>query len=199
MSGSLEIIRGDITKIRADAIVNAANEALLGGGGVDGAIHRAAGPGLLEECRALPEIAPGVRCPTGQAKITGAHDLPAKYVIHTAGPVWEGGRRDEEDVLGRCYRNVLRLASAHGCRSIAIPAISTGAYGFPVERAARIAISETRQFLRKDWFLQRAVLVCYDADTQRIFEREMNRLIRSDRENPAAPDVPPQPPPIVDL
>jgi O-acetyl-ADP-ribose deacetylase (regulator of RNase III) len=167
----IEIIHGDITRIPVDAIVNAAKESLLGGGGVDGAIHRAAGSGLLEECFALPEIIPGVRCPTGQAKITSAHMLPAKYVIHTVGPVWQGGKREEEATLARCYRSVLRVAAAYNCQSMSIPAISTGAYGFPLEKAARIAVSQTIQFLRAETPLERVLLVCYDADVRRIFDR----------------------------
>lgn len=174
MHGAVEVIQEDITSIQVDAIANAANEMLLGGGGVDGAIHRAAGPGLLEECQALPEITPGIRCPTGQAKLTHAHGLPAKFVIHTAGPVWQGGKKDEEETLARCYRSVLRLAAAGNCRSVAIPAISTGAYGFPVEKAARIAAREAREFLQLDSSIEIIYLVCYDADTKRIFDRALS-------------------------
>ena len=170
---SLWALRKDITTIAVDAIVNAANESLLGGGGVDGAIHRAAGPGLLDECKALPEISPNVRCPTGQAKVTRGHNLPAKYVIHTVGPVWQGGKHDEEETLARCYRNVLRLAAVYNVSSVAIPAISTGAYGFPPERAAVIAVRETREFLKRDSFVQKVLLVCYDHDTKRAFERAL--------------------------
>ncbi|WP_323717197.1 O-acetyl-ADP-ribose deacetylase [Paracoccus aminovorans] len=127
-------LQGDITRLAMDAIVNAANRTLLGGGGVDGAIHRAAGPGLLAECRLLGG------CPTGEARITAGHDLPARHVIHTVGPVWQGGGAGEDDLLARCYRNSLALAHAHGLASIAFPAISTGIYGFPAARAALIAV-----------------------------------------------------------
>ena len=169
----IEIIQGDITRVSAEVIVNAANESLLGGGGVDGAIHRAAGPGLLEECKSLLEVAPGVRCPTGEAKVTRGHNLSAKYVIHAVGPVWQGGRRDEEEALARCYRNVLRMAAVYNVSTVAIPAISTGAYGFPPARAAAVAVRETREFLARDSFVQKVLLVCYDHDAKRAFERAM--------------------------
>src|SRR5438105_451757 len=136
MGPRIEIAQGDITKLKVDAIVNAANETLLGGGGVDGAIHRAAGPELLDECRGLDG------CATGEAKITKGYKLPAKYVIHTVGPVWHGGKHKEDDLLASCYRSSLALAAQHSIRTIAFPAISTGAYRFPIERAARIALAE---------------------------------------------------------
>ncbi|MFC4729420.1 O-acetyl-ADP-ribose deacetylase [Coralloluteibacterium thermophilus] len=140
----VRLVQGDITRLARDAIVNAANPALLGGGGVDGAIHAAAGPGLLAECRALPEVAPGVRCPTGEARLTGAHRLPARYVIHTVGPVWRGGGHDEPALLRACYRNSLALAAAHGVGTIAFPAISCGVYGYPAALAAQVAIAALR-------------------------------------------------------
>jgi len=146
----LRIHRGDITRLAVDAIVNAANERMLGGGGVDGAIHRAAGPRLLEACRDVPELRPGVRCPTGDARITPAFDLPAMHVIHTVGPVWRGGSESEERLLAACYRASLELAEAHGLRSIAFPAISCGAFGFPARRAASIAVRTIRRHGRRD-------------------------------------------------
>jgi O-acetyl-ADP-ribose deacetylase (regulator of RNase III) len=141
---ALELIETDITTLAVDAIVNAANESLLGGGGVDGAIHRAAGPGLLAACRALPEVRPGVRCPTGEARLTAGFSLPARFVIHTAGPVWHGGGHDEAALLAACYRNVLKLAEAEGVASLAFPAISAGVYGYPADAAARIAVDTLR-------------------------------------------------------
>ncbi len=159
MPGNIEIVQGDITKVRADAIVNAANTTLLGGGGVDGAIHRAAGPGLLEECRTLGG------CPTGEARITDGYNLPAGRVIHTVGPVWSGGARGEDEKLASCYRNSLSLAEKHGVRTIAFPSISTGAYRFPVERAARIAVSETRRNLDESSSIEKVMLVCFDRAT----------------------------------
>jgi len=137
----LEIVQGDITKERVEAIVNAANTTLLGGGGVDGAIHRAAGPELLEACRTLGG------CPTGEARLTEGYTLPARFVIHTVGPVWRGGEAGEDELLARCYRSCFHLVEAHGIRSVAFPSISTGAYGFPIARASRIALGEIRAFL----------------------------------------------------
>jgi O-acetyl-ADP-ribose deacetylase (regulator of RNase III) len=145
MTDSIRIERTDITRLPIDAIVNAANERLLGGTGVDGAIHRAAGPKLLEACRQVPEVSPGVRCPTGQARITPGFDLSARFVIHTVGPVWQGGSAGEPELLASCYRESLALAAASGIQSIAFPAISCGAYGYPVEQAAQVAIAMVRQ------------------------------------------------------
>lgn len=158
----IEVVRGDITTLAVDAIVNAANERMLGGGGVDGAIHRAAGRELLEACRAIPEIRPGVRCPTGEGRITPGFRLPARYVIHTVGPVWRGGRRGEPDLLASCYRNSLALAASHGLQSIAFPAISCGIYGYPIGDAAQIAAREIRARLVREPSLARVLLVAFD-------------------------------------
>ncbi len=143
----IKIIQGDITTLAVDAIVNAANQVMLGGGGVDGAIHRAAGPELYEACLKVPEVRPGVRCPTGEARITPGFKLPAKFVIHTVGPVYRDGRHGEPEKLAACYRNSLALAAENGCTSIAFPCISTGVYGYPIEDAARIAALEVSEFL----------------------------------------------------
>ena len=143
----LKIVKGDITTLEVDAIVNAANEMMLGGGGVDGAIHDAAGPELFKACLAVPEVRPYVRCPTGEARITPGFNLPAKFVIHTVGPVYEDGQHGEPELLAACYRNSLELAVTNNCRSIAFPCISTGIYGYPIEAAAEIAIREVQTFL----------------------------------------------------
>ncbi len=158
----LKIIQGDITHQAVDAIVNAANTSLLGGGGVDGAIHRAAGPRLLQECRSLGG------CETGEAKITKGYDLPARYVIHTVGPIWHGGGDNEDELLARCYRNSFAAARRSSVRSIAFPSISTGAYGFPVDRAARIAVREIQSELETNKLLQSVTVVCFD---RRTFQR----------------------------
>src|ERR1035437_3666947 len=151
----IEVVEGDITNQAVDAIVNAANTTLLGGGGVDGAIHRVAGPELLEACRKLGG------CATGQARITRGYRLPAQWVIHTVGPVWRDGQHGEDGLLASCYRSCFALAEEHGIRTIAFPSISTGAYGFPMERASRIAVSEARKFLQANRFVQKVVLVCF--------------------------------------
>jgi O-acetyl-ADP-ribose deacetylase (regulator of RNase III) len=151
----ITVLQGDITKQKVDAIVNAANSSLLGGGGVDGAIHRAAGRGLLEECRTLGG------CATGDAKISQGYGLPAKYVIHTVGPVWGGGTRGEDELLASCYRRSLEIAVENGVKTIAFPCISTGVYGFPQERAARIALREVRNFLESDPSIERVIFVCF--------------------------------------
>ena len=164
MPGQIEVVEGDITELAVDAIVNAANSSLLGGGGVDGAIHDAAGPGLLEECRTLGG------CPVGEARITRGYDLPAKHVIHTVGPVWRGGRRGEDDDLAACYRNSLALAVKHGLRSVAFPAIGTGAYGFPADRAARIAVGEVRDFLKREQSIDKVIFVCFDKSARRAYD-----------------------------
>ncbi|MDP9353804.1 MAG: O-acetyl-ADP-ribose deacetylase [Chloroflexota bacterium] len=160
---SIEVVQGDITRQRVDAIVNAANSSLLGGGGVDGAIHRAAGPELLEACRVLGG------CPTGGARITPGFRLPAKWVIHTVGPVWQGGGAGEDELLRSCYRRSLSLAVAYGIRTIAFPSISTGAYGFPVRRAAPIALGEIVRFLTSHATIHRVTMVCHGLDTYRAY------------------------------
>lgn len=154
MHPRISLLDADITTLEVDAIVNAANSTLLGGGGVDGAIHRAAGPELVDECRNLGG------CPTGEARITGGYRLPAKFVIHTVGPVWHGGDRGEAELLASCYRNSLALAVAHGARSIAFPAISCGIYGYPTDEACRIAIREIGAFLERETSFERVVLAC---------------------------------------
>jgi O-acetyl-ADP-ribose deacetylase (regulator of RNase III) len=166
----IEIVRGDITACDVDAIVNAANRSLLGGGGVDGAIHRAAGKGLLEECRRAGG------CPTGEARITGGYDLKARHVIHTVGPVWRGGTRGEPELLASCYRNSLALAAANGVRTIAFPSISTGAYGYPIEEACRIALSETRRFLEVDATVVKVIFVCFSAADLQVYEAALGEI-----------------------
>lgn len=161
----IQLTEGDITKLAVDAIVNAANTTLLGGGGVDGAIHRAAGPQLIEECRTLGG------CPTGEARITKGYRLPVKHVIHTVGPVWSGGRHGEDELLASCYRNSLALAAGHGLRSVAFPAISTGVYRFPLERATRIAVREVRRFLETHPLLEKVTFVCFGRETFETYQR----------------------------
>ncbi|TDK33856.1 O-acetyl-ADP-ribose deacetylase [Luteimonas terrae] len=165
--------QADITRSDADAIVNAANETLLGGGGVDGAIHRAAGPALLDACRALPEVRAGVRCPTGEARITPGFALPARYVIHTVGPVWRGGDAGEADALRACYRNSLALAAQHELRSVAFPAISCGVFGYPPDQAVTIAVAEVRA-----WTAMSPIDVafcCHDAAMLARYEQALSR------------------------
>ena len=166
----IAVVQGDITREQVDAIVNAANRSLLGGGGVDGAIHRAAGPELLEECRRLGG------CPTGQAKITRGYRLPAKWVIHTVGPVWRGGAHGEDQLLASCYRNSLDLAVEKGVRRIAFPAISTGAYRFPLERATRIAVREVLWFLSEHPRIEEVRFVCFDSRTYSVYRKVVEEL-----------------------
>ena len=167
----LSVVLGDITTLRVDAIVNAANEGLLGGGGVDGAIYRAAGPELLEACRRIPEVRTGVRCPTGEARITPAFRLPARFVIHTVGPIWRGGNGGEDQLLASCYRNALALASESGIRTIAFPAISCGAFGYPAERAADVGVREIRAALDGGLELRSVVLVAFEAEIHEVLTR----------------------------
>ena len=164
----IEVVRGDITRLPVEAIVNAANTSLLGGGGVDGAIHRAAGPRLLAECRTLHG------CETGQAKITAGYGLLAKFIIHAVGPVWRGGGRGEEDLLASAYRNALRLAGENKIATIAFPNISTGVYGFPKDKAAAIAIRTVSEYLEGHPEMEKAVFVCFDEENFALYERFLN-------------------------
>jgi O-acetyl-ADP-ribose deacetylase (regulator of RNase III) len=179
MSERLVIAEGDITNQAVDAIVNAANESLRGGGGVDGAIHRAAGPELLEECARLGG------CPTGAARITLGYRLPARHVIHTVGPIWQGGDRGESEQLARCYRSVFALVEKHGLRSVAFPSISTGIYGYPVGQAAPLAVREIKDFLGRNTTVERVVVVC--------FQREVYEAYRDALGRHPQPEAPPGP------
>lgn len=167
-SPGIEVIKGDITEIEADAIVNAANRSLLGGGGVDGAIHKAAGPGLLNECRRLNG------CGTGEAKITGAYNLKARYVIHTVGPVWRDGINDEHRLLASCYKNSLAIAAEKQLTSVAFPGISTGIYGFPKEQAAFIAVTEIKRFLSRNKYPEKVILVAFDDEAYNFYMKYAN-------------------------
>ncbi len=169
-NGRIQIVVGDITTLRVDAIVNAANTTMLGGGGVDGAIHRAAGKQLLEECKTLHG------CKTGEAKITLGYDLPAKHVIHTVGPVWNGGQYNEDALLRSCYSNSLMLASSKKLQSIAFPAISTGVYRFPAKRASEIAIEMVFNFLHKHELPQKVIFVCFDETTAALYEAGLKHI-----------------------
>lgn len=167
METRIELIQGDITKIKADAIVNAANPSLLGGGGVDGAIHKAAGPGLREVCRLLGG------CNTGEAKITRGYNLPARFVIHTVGPVWGVGDRNEAEYLASCYRESLAQATIHDCKTVAFPNISTGVYHFPKELAAEIAIREVRNYLAENTVPEKVIFVCFDDENHSIYKTRL--------------------------
>jgi len=171
MKNRVEIHKGDITKLKVDAIVNAANTSLLGGGGVDGAIHRAAGPELLEFNRKLGG------CKTGEAKISPGFKLPAKYIIHTVGPIWNGGRNNEDKLLANCYINSLKLAVENKIKTIAFPAISTGVYNFPLERATKIAVSEVEKFLEKNESIERVIFVCFDEETYLTYKKNVDNKI----------------------
>jgi O-acetyl-ADP-ribose deacetylase (regulator of RNase III) len=161
----IEILQGDITKMEVDAIVNAANSSLLGGGGVDGAIHRAAGPELLAETRKIGG------CPTGEARVTKGYRLPAKWVIHTVGPIWSGGNRNEDDLLASCYRNSFKAAIEIGAVTVAFPSISTGAFRFPLERAVNIALRETRSFLQTNQSIKKVIFVCFGTEVHKRYQR----------------------------
>jgi len=169
----MEIVVGDITRMEVDAIVNAANNSLLGGGGVDGAIHRAAGPQLLAECRGLGG------CATGAAKMTAGYNLPARHVLHTVGPVWHGGGRGEDELLADCYRGCMRLAAENGLASIAFPSISTGAYRFPLERACRIALREVGTFLAASPAIRKVFFVCFSEGDARAYREALAEMVRS--------------------
>jgi O-acetyl-ADP-ribose deacetylase (regulator of RNase III) len=169
----VQVVRADITALDVDAIVNAANERMLGGGGVDGAIHRAAGPQLIEACRAIPETRPGVRCPTGESRITPGFRLAARHVIHTVGPIWRGGQAGEPDLLVGCYRSALALARQHRVRSIAFPAISCGVFGYPLDQAASVAVAVLSETMAADVVLERVLLVAFDREVDDALRRAL--------------------------
>lgn len=170
----IEVIKGDITKIAVDAIVNAANSSLMGGGGVDGAIHRAGGPAILEACKRI--VAKQGSCPTGKAVMTTAGNLPAKYVIHTVGPVWNGGHRNEPELLANCYKNSLQLAVENGCKTLAFPNISTGVYRFPKPEAARIVVQTVHDFLQTTDAIEKVIFVCFDDENLRLVQQALAQI-----------------------
>jgi O-acetyl-ADP-ribose deacetylase (regulator of RNase III) len=174
MQNKIEVVKGDITKLTVDAIVNAANSSLMGGGGVDGAIHRAGGPTILDECRKI--VARQGGCKTGEAVITTAGNLPSKFVIHTVGPVWNGGNRNERGLLANCYRNSLQLAVENNCKTIAFPNISTGVYRFPKEEAAHIAVKTVAEFLKKSTAIDQVIFVCFDEENFGLINVEIAKL-----------------------
>jgi O-acetyl-ADP-ribose deacetylase (regulator of RNase III) len=176
-SNRIEVLQGDITKLTVEAIVNAANTSLLGGGGVDGAIHRAAGPELAQECRLLNG------CKTGQAKITGGYRLPAKYIIHTVGPVWRGGNDNEPELLANCYRNCFALAAQHGIQTIAFPAISAGIYGYPLEAATQIALAETHRALAENAALEKVFFVCFLPEVYACYQKIASESTKDTKEH----------------
>ena len=176
----IRIVQGDITKLEVDAIVNAANQVMLGGGGVDGAIHRAAGRELFEACIKVPEVRPGVRCPTGEARITPGFKLPAKLVIHTVGPVYRDGKHGEPEKLAACYRNSLAVAVENGCKSVAFPCISTGVYGYPIEDAAMIAVREVGAFLKTHDI--EVVFCCFLSGDRATYEQLLKSVSGGDRQ-----------------
>jgi len=169
--GIIQAIKGNITILAVDAIVNAANSSLMGGGGVDGAIHRAGGPAILEGCRAI--VARQGGCKTGEAVITTAGKLQAEYVIHTVGPVWNGGDKGEAELLAACYRNSLALAASHGCHTIAFPNISTGVYGYPKDQAAAVAVSAVREFLNTNDIIRQVIFVCFDDESLKLVSAQL--------------------------
>lgn len=170
MTSKIEVLKADITTLAVDAIVNAANESLLGGGGVDGAIHRAAGPELFDECYEIGG------CPTGEARLTRGYKLPAKFVIHTVGPVWSGGQRGEPELLANCYRSVFKVARENGLKTLAIPAISCGVYRFPVDRAVKIAVGETAAELIGSDAVQKVIFACFGDEIYQTYRRELEKL-----------------------
>ena len=171
----MKIVQGDITTLEVDAIVNAANQVMLGGGGVDGAIHRVAGKELFDACLKVPEVRPGVRCPTGEARITPGFKLPAKFVIHTVGPVYRDGQHGEPKKLANCYRNSLALAAENGCKSVAFPCISTGVYGYPIDDAAAIAVREAQEFLKARADIE-VIFCCFSRGDAAIYESLLKGL-----------------------